>query len=290
MLDKFRIGSVDNDNTGVTVILAPEGAVGGVSVRGASPATRETDLLKSENTVEKINAVVLSGGSAFGLEAACGVMDYLYENGSGYDAGGYTVPIVVGASIYDLEKGAFDYPGKAMGYQAAKCADKDMRCGRVGAGKSATVGKILGMKHASPGGLGIAVSKVGGAEVAVISAVNALGDVVDDKGKVLAGTTLMGLNLNTERTLKMKGKTDNLLGKNTTISCIITNAKFTKTQMNRLCDIAHDGYARAIKPVHTMYDGDAVFGMASGEAETDFFIFSVAIPDLVAEAIRKAVK
>lgn len=291
MLDKFKIGHADNDNTGVTVILSEGGATGGVHVMGGAPATRETDLLKSGNTVQKINAVVLAGGSAYGLEAASGVMEYLREKGFGYDAGGYIVPIVTGACIYDLEKGDFDYPKKEMGYDACRLAKvNNFFSGSFGGGKCATVGKILGMKCAENGGVGVAFTKTGGAEMAVITVVNALGDVVDKNGDVIAGAKVLGLHIGAKKAIETRGKIQNLTAKNTTISCILTNAKLTKTEVNRLCEIAHDGYAMAISPVHTMYDGDAIFGMASGEVEADFFSMCVAAPGLVAEAIRNAVK
>lgn len=291
MLDKFKIGHADNDNTGVTVILAENGATGGVHVMGGAPATRETDLLKSGNTVQKINAVVLAGGSAYGLESACGVMDYLREKGFGYDAGGYVVPIVTGACIYDLEKGDFDYPKKEMGYEACVAAkENNFFSGSFGGGKCATVGKVLGMKCAENGGVGVAFTKIGGAEMAVVTVVNALGDVVDKGGEILAGAKVMGLHVGAKKAIETRGKVLNLTAKNTTISCILTNAELTKTEVNRLCEIAHDGYAMAISPVHTMYDGDAIFGMASGEVKADFFSMCVAAPTLVAEAIRNAVK
>ena len=291
MLDKFKIGHADNDNTGVTVILSEGGATGGVHVMGGAPATRETDLLKSGNTVQKINAVVLAGGSAYGLEAASGVMEYLREKGFGYDAGGYIVPIVTGACIYDLEKGDFDYPKKEMGYDACRLAkENNFFSGSFDGGKCATVGKILGMKCAENGGVGVAFTKTGGAEMAVITVVNALGDVVDKNGDAIAGAKVMGLHVGAKKAIETRGKIQNLTAKNTTISCILTNAKLTKTEVNRLCEIAHDGYAMAISPVHTMYDGDAIFGMASGEVEADFFSMCVAAPGLVAEAIRNAVK
>lgn len=291
MLDKFKIGYLNNENTGVTVILAEDGATGGVSVRGAAPATRETDLLKSENTVQDVNAVVLSGGSAFGLEASCGVVQYLHEQNKGYKTLKYRVPIVVGASIYDLENGKFDYPDKQMGYEASKLAKaENFQSGLVGAGRRATVGKIMGAHCTRQSGAGFATTKIGGAEIAVISIVNAFGDVYDENGKIMAGTHIFGKNINTEKTINNLGKIENMIGKNTTISCFLTNAKFTKTQMNRLCDIAHDGYPLAIKPVHTMFDGDAIFGMASGDAKADFFTVSCALPNLVAKAIRNAVE
>lgn len=291
MLNKFKIGNYNTDNTGVTVIIAEEGATGGVSVRGASPATRETDLLKDGNSVDKVNAVVLSGGSAFGLEAACGVMEYLKEKGFGYNAGKYNVPIVVGASIYDLEKGEFDYPDKEAGYKCAFFASSgNLEQGKIGGGKCATVGKALGMACAEAGGLGVAQTKLGKIELAVISVVNPLGDVVDEKCKILAGAKVAGVHVGTEKAILTKMKLTGNTVSNTTISCILTNATFTKTQLNKLCDIAHDGYAQAIRPSHTQFDGDAIFGLASGEVEGDYLAVAVALPGLVAEAVRNAVK
>lgn len=189
MLDKFKIGHFtdETNGTGVTAIICEDGAVGGVSVRGAAPATRETDLLSPEKTVEKVNAVVLSGGSAFGLEASCGVMQYLSEQGKGFKVGKQVVPIVVGASIFDLEYKNFAFPDKAAGYSAAKNAkENDFSSGNIGAGTGATVGKLLGMESAAKAGLGVASVTINGVEVAVISVVNALGDVVDN-GKIIAG-------------------------------------------------------------------------------------------------------
>ena len=270
MTDKFLIGHAEDKDkvTGVTVILAKEGAVGGVSVRGAAPGTRETDLLKDGNTVEKINAVVLAGGSAFGLDSCSGVAEYLRECGSGFKAGKFTVPIVCGAVLFDLECGEFAYPDKAMGYAAAKSAVSENRLsGNIGAGTGATVGKLMGIASASRGGLGFAAKTLpGGAEVAAIVAVNALGDIYDGFGNIIAGINCGGEAVSSLDILTAGAfRGDSLKGKNTTIGCILTNAVLSKTQANRLAEIAHDGYALAIRPVHTEYDGDAVFVMASGE-------------------------
>lgn len=290
MLDKFKIGHFtdETNGTGVTAIICEDGAVGGVSVRGAAPATRETDLLSPEKTVEKVNAVVLSGGSAFGLEASCGVMQYLSEQGKGFKVGKQVVPIVVGASIFDLEYKNFAFPDKAAGYSAAKNAkENDFSSGNIGAGTGATVGKLLGMECAAKAGLGVASVTINGAEVAVISVVNALGDVVDN-GKIIAGikspdgSFLDSLKVFTAGTVGQHGA-------NTTIGCVLTNAKITKVQANHLADLAHDGLARAISPSHTNFDGDAYFALASNEKSIEFNILTALVPQLTEKSIHAAV-
>ena len=278
MLKGFLIGNYTDNivKTGVTAILCPNGAIAGVSVRGGAPATHETDCLKSENTVQKINAVVLSGGSAFGLEAISGVMQYLSEHGYGFNAGGYKVPICTGASVYDLEYGAFGFPDKAAGYKAASVAEevKDL-CGCIGAGTGATVAKMNGMKSAKPSGMAVVTAKKGDLEVAVVTVVNALGNIYDPMtGAPIAisdGAAPSG-NLNT------------------TISCVLTNAVLTKAQANKLADTTQDAYARCIRPVHTILDGDSVFVMASGETEVPFLELQMLTEEVCAAAIIKAVK
>ncbi len=288
MLQKFKIGhwSDEKNKTGVTAILATEGAVGGCSIKGAAPATRETDLLREDKTVQKINAVTLSGGSAFGLEAACGVMQWLFENGYGYDAGGYKVPIVVGASLYDLEYGNFAFPDKAAGFAAADSAvEGNFVSGDIGAGAGATVGKIFRMKCAMKGGLGVKTFEKDGLEIAVFSAVNALGDIIDDNGKIIAGARLGKKSF--VGSAKFYAAYEKMLKKqNTTISCIITNATLTKQQANLLANKAHEGYKSAISPSHTMFDGDAIFVMASGDKNVDFNFLLDIISPLVSEAVR----
>jgi L-aminopeptidase/D-esterase-like protein len=291
MTDKFLIGHAgDNDKgTGVTVILAKDGATGGVSVRGCAPGTRETDLLKNGNSVEKINAVVLSGGSAFGLDACSGVMEYLRERGVGFKAGGTRVPIVCGAVLYDLEYKTFAYPDKAMGYAAASAATAgNTQKGNVGAGIGATVGKLAGAACAMKGGLGIYTMPVGGAAVTAIVAVNAVGDIYDGKGSIIAGARRGGgfvdlLSMLTEGAASFDDGEN--AGKNTTIGCILTDAVLTKEQANKLADIAHDGYAQAIRPVHTVLDGDTVFAMASGEKKVGFIQLCAAAPECMRRAI-----
>lgn len=288
MLDKFKIGhwTDQEKGTGVSVILCEEGAIAGGSIQGAAPATRETDLLRVDKTVQKINAVTLSGGSAFGLEASCGVMQYLYEQSFGYDTGAYKVPIVVGASLYDLEYKSFAYPNKDDGYMAAKNAKaENFEAGNIGAGTGATVGKIFKMKGCMKGGLGVQTYKEDNLEIAVFVAVNALGDIIDQNKKIIAGAKLG------KKHFAGSAKYYNLFAKtfkkmNTTISCIITNAKLNKEQANAIADIAHKGYDLAIKPSHTVFDGDAVFCMASAEVKTDFEKLKTIIPELVSQSIR----
>ncbi len=292
MLDKFKIGHFTDTEkgTGCTVIIAEDGAIGGCSIRGSSPATRETDLLKTEKTVQTINSVVLSGGSAFGLEASSGVMDYLFENGKGYNAGKYNVPIVVAASIYDLEYREFSYPNKQAGYEAAKNATvNNFQKGIVGGATGSTISKALGMESAVKTGLGVQTYCMNGLEIAVVMLVNALGDVVKD-GKIIAGATdENGEFLSMKRIFTLGGLGTEPKSANTTVGCIITNAVLTKAQSNLLADLAHDGFALALSPGHTRYDGDAMFTMASGEKKVPFDTLAALIPDLVAKAIQSAV-
>jgi L-aminopeptidase/D-esterase-like protein len=293
MTDKFLIGHASDPDkgTGVTVILAKYGAVGGVSVRGAAPGTRETDLLRCGNSVEKINAVVLSGGSAFGLDSCSGVMEYLKEEGVGFKAGSARVPIVCGAVLYDLEYKGFAYPDKAMGYLAARSASaNNQKRGNVGAGTGATVGKLAGASCAVKGGLGVCSVMVGKIEVIAIVAVNAVGDVYNERNEIIAGAKRGGKFLNSLSML-IEGLTsdaDGLAGKNTTIGCILTNAVLTKEQANKLADIAHDGYAQAIKPVHTTFDGDTIFAMASCERKGEFIQICAAATECMRRAIVSA--
>lgn len=290
MLEKFKIGHYTNQEkgTGCTVILCEDGATAGVSVRGSAPATRETDLLKPDKTVEKVNAVVLSGGSAFGLEAACGVMDFLKEKNFGYNAGKYRVPIVTGASLYDLEFGEFAYPDKQAGYTAAQTATVDnFAQGNIGAGTGATVSKICGIECAAKAGIGVQTYCLNGLEIAVIVAVNALGDIVSD-GRIIAGAKTEDGDFIDCMKIMSSGSLE-LKNSNTTIGCILTNAKLTKLQANILADLAHDGFALSISPSHTRFDGDAMFVMTEGEKEIEFNILTSLIPTLTAKAIQNSV-
>ena len=292
MLNKFLIGhETDLDNgTGVTVILAVDGAIGGVSVRGAAPGTRETDLLRPMNTVQHVHAVVLAGGSAFGLDASSGVMKYLHEQGIGFQAGAHIVPIVTSAVIFDLNYKNFAYPDGEMGYTAAKNATYDHTLqGNIGAGSGATIGKILGPDHASKGGLGIATLQLkDGVMITAVVVVNAVGDIYNNAGEFLAGVKHPS-GRSTIDLLLDGASTHDILGQNTTIGCVLTNAKLTKEAANKLADIAHDGFALAIKPVHTTLDGDTMFALSSNEIETDFLTLQTACVQVVQQAIINAV-
>lgn len=260
--------------TGVTAILVPEGAVCGSDVRGGAPGTRETDLTKPGHLVEKAHAVVLSGGSAYGLAAASGVMNWLEKQNVGMDVGVAKVPIVPGAVIFDLAFGAADVrPGEHEGMLAAQAASaEECRQGYVGAGTGATVGKCFGAACAQRGGLGSATVELpDGVKVSAIVVVNALGDIYDVEGKIIRGAQKDGQFLNTAEQLLQGRGSEALPGANTTIGCVVTNAQLTKEQANRVATVAHNGYALAIRPVHTMMDGDTIFVLATGKksAKTD---------------------
>ncbi len=281
--------------TGCTVVICREGAVGGVDVRGSAPGTRETDLLRPTNLVQKIHAVALCGGSAFGLAAANGVMKYLEEQGVGFDAGVAKVPIVAGAVIFDLAYGDSQArPDENMGYQACKNAsDGVVAQGSVGAGTGATVGKILGMKNSMKGGIGTASIRLpGGVVVGAIVVVNALGDVVEaDTGRILAGArdpdTLKFID--SRRFLLENGAPGDAVAGNTTIGVIATNARLNKEQANKIASMAHDGLALAIRPVHTMLDGDTLFTLATGDIEADVNVIGTAAVEAVARAVVNGV-
>lgn len=294
----IKIGHAQNiaGGTGCTVILCEKGAWAGVDVRGGAPASRETDLLNPVNMVEQIHAVILSGGSAYGLDAAAGVMAFLEEKEIGFNVGVGVVPIVCGASLFDLIVGDPKCrPDKDMGYQACENAGiEPVAEGNVGAGTGAAVGKFLGMEHMMKGGLGTYALEIGGLQVGAVVAVNALGDVVDvDTGKKIAGLLNddhTGLS-NTEETMYAQfAQNKNVFSGNTTICCVVTNAKLTKTQANKLASMAHDGLARAIRPVHTMADGDTVFLMATGEIQAMPDAVGALAAEVVARAINRAVR
>lgn len=400
-IEGFKLGNAEDlkAGTGCTVIISEEGALAGVDVRGGAPATRETDLLKSENTVQKINAVVISGGSAFGLESASGVMNYLDEKNVGFKASGINVPIVCAASLFDLNVGSkFVRPGIDMGKKAAENAYKnEFKSGNFGAGTGTTVGKIYGIERSVKTGLGTFACQIDNLQIGAITAVNAVGDIYDDNNKIIAGplsedkteilSTIMahkerilGINNNSNANIDISGnghleksflkndisENDDLkniiekdnLGKdnleinsvekdngdesenkkianiednkirdeilriegrngegilpipdnnkpneikildgdslfsdeddmifNTTISCLITNAKLTKVQANKLSSILHDAYARAIKPVHSSLDGDTIFVMTTGKVEADFDSLAALSTDILQYAI-----
>jgi L-aminopeptidase/D-esterase-like protein len=286
--------------TGCTVVLARRGAVAGVDVRGGAPGTRETDLLDPSNTVQKVHAVVLSGGSAFGLEAAAGVVRSLEEQGIGFDVGVAKVPIVPAAVLFDLTVGGRPEirPNAESGYRAARAARSGpVAEGSVGAGAGATVGKIAGLARAMKGGLGSAsIALPDGLVVAALVAVNAVGDVVDPaSGRVIAGVrTEDGRALADARRLLRKGGFEPLArpGENTTIGVVATNASLDKARARKLAQMAHDGFARSLAPAHTPLDGDTIFALATGETpgEPDMTRIGALAAEVVAEAIVRAVR
>lgn len=287
----IHIGHADNSVTGCTAILADGGAVAGVDVRGGAPGTRETDLLHNEKAMEKINAVVLSGGSAYGLESACGVMHYLREKGEGFAIGDKVVPIVCSAVLYDLNGPDYNFPDIAMGkLAAANATSQNIVFGKVGAGTGATVGKIRGPEFASLGGIGAATVGTPDLFVTAVVAVNALGDVVDHKsGKIVAGAhDNKGEFLDTVGCI-LSGNFARLLYGNTTIGCLLTNAELNKVQANKLASAAHNGLAQSIKPVHTDHDGDTLFALSKGAAKCEFSMLCVMATEAVSRAVTSAV-
>lgn len=287
----FKIGHYDDEYTGVTVILSESGATGGVDCRGGAPGTRETDLLHNEKMMQKVNAIVLSGGSAYGLASTCGVMEYLRQKGVGYKSLGKIVPIVCGAVLYDLNQKEYHYPTAEYGLKACQNASKTTVFGNIGAGRGATVGKIRGIKNACKSGIGAATEKVLGVTVTAIVAVNAMGDIVDDEGKIIAGAKgKNGEFIDTEKCLAEGDVLKLAFGTNTTIGCILTDAKLDKVDVNRLASISHNGLARAIRPVHTMYDGDTMFCMASGKRPVaNLAVLQSAVVRATERAIQNAV-
>lgn len=268
--------------TGCTVaIFGDPGAVAGVDVRGAAPGTRETDLLDPTRMVERVHAIVLSGGSAFGLAAADGVMAYLEDKGVGLDVGPARVPIVPAAVIFDLAVGdARARPDQAAGRHACIDAEPGSPCGngRIGAGTGATVGKLLGPGTAAPGGIGTASRQLpGGGVIGALAVVNAVGDVVDAAGAVIAGPGVTDFF------------TGPVVGTNTTLVLVATDVALAKPAANRLATVSHDGLAHAIRPVHTSFDGDTIFAVSTGEAQQDALTLEIAAVDVVARAVRAAV-
>jgi L-aminopeptidase/D-esterase-like protein len=258
--------------TGCTVVIVREGAVAGVDVRGAAPGTRETDLLAPTHLIERVHGVLLAGGSAWGLDAASGVMRWLEEQGVGFPVGPLRLPIVPGAVLFDLMLGdASVRPDAAAGYRACELASaKAPAQGNVGAGTGAVVGKIFGIERAMKGGIGSASVTVEGITVGALVACNAVGDVIDpDTAQVVAGArSRNGKSLFDSRRALLRGEAPKplLAGTNTTIGVIATDAVITKAQASRLATMAHDGLARCINPVHTMSDGDTLFALGTGRA------------------------
>lgn len=277
--------------TGCSVILCQKGAVGGVDVRGGAPGTRETDLLNPVNLVDRVHGVLLTGGSAFGLDAAAGLMEYLENRGIGFDVGPTKVPIVTGAVLFDLDIGDFKTrPDKDMGYRACVNSEAGGHLeGSIGAGTGATVGKVLGPGGAMKGGLGSYYIQLGDLIVGALVAVNSFGDIIDPKsGHIIAGA-LAGDGKTLVDTEKVVIENYNFnkeaFGGNTSIGAVITNAQMTKAMANKASSMAHDGFARTMRPAHTMVDGDTIFTLATGEVFADIN----AVGSLAARAIEGAV-
>ncbi len=285
--------------TGCTAILTEDGAVCGVDVRGGAPGTRETDLLDPVNTVQEVHAVVLSGGSAFGLDAATGVVRFLEERGVGFAVGAAKVPIVPAAILFDLGVGDWTIrPDADAGYQAARAATAGpVPEGSVGAGAGATVGKVLGGERAMKGGLGTAAARLpGGGTVAALVAVNAFGDVIDpDTGRTVAGVRgddgkeLVGaMNV----LLSGQGVDASGKGENTSVGVVGTDVTLTQAEATKVAQMAHDGLARVIRPVHTPWDGDTLFALSTGKVEVPqpALLVGAVAAEVVAQAVRRAVR
>lgn len=266
--------------TGCTVVLAPEGAVGGVDVRGAAPATLGSDALRPGMLIERVHAVLLTGGSAFGLAAADGIMRYLEERGIGFAIGPARVPIVVGAVIFDLLNGdRRARPNAAAGYAACAAATREPEVGAVGAGTGATVAKGGDMSEIRAGGIGIASTHVDRATVAAVMVANSVGGIWDDERHEWVAP------------LTRWDRASNLLpGANTTIGVVVTDARLNKEQSNRVASVAHDGIARAVRPAHTMYDGDTMFCLATGAIAAPYDAVEAVAAEVVARAIAGGVR
>lgn len=295
-MDGFRIGNSQNSvaKTGVTVIIFDKKATVGVDVSGGGPASRETHLCDPTTADNPINAIVLSGGSAFGLAAADGVMQYLEEHGMGYDTGYARVPLVCASCIYDLNYGySKTRPDSKMGYKACKDAENNNpKSGDEGAGTGATVGKILGMERASNSGLGIFAVKLGELEVAAIVAVNALGDVFDpSNGKQIAGLRSEDGNgfVQSKNELYKIAKRTDLFSGNTTIGAVITNGNFSKAEMNKIASMTRNAYARCINPVGTLADGDTIYAASVGGVDADINVAGTLAAEVMEKAIVNAI-
>lgn len=307
-VEGIKVGQAQNDLglTGCTVILSEEGAVGGVDQRGGAPGTRETDLLRTSHLVNKVHAILLTGGSAFGLDAASGVMQYLQEKNIGYKSGPIKVPIVPAAVIFDLMIGDPSIrPTKEMGYHACLNATHEKPLeGNYGAGTGASIGKIFGMQSAMKSGIGTASMDVGGGvQVGAICVVNALGDVVDYKnGKIIAGARSIKKGpmklggdeyfadtMKVLRTFYGRRILQLMHGSNTVIGVVATNARLSKEENNKVAQMAQNGLAMTVRPANTMYDGDTIFSLSTQKRKADVNIIGAFAAIAVAEAILNAV-
>lgn len=298
-MDRVSIGHAQNEEakTGVSVIYFKNGAQAGCDISGGGPASRETPLTSPLTADNPLNAVVLSGGSAYGLAASDGVMRCLEENGIGYNTGNALVPLVCQSCIYDLGYGQSNVrPDAAMGYEACKKALEscDDSMGNVGAGTGASVGKLLGMKQATKSGLGIYAIQVGELKIAAVVAVNAFGDIFNpENGQKVAGlldpTRKVFIDLE-QAFLSFMSAPRDLFNSNTTIGCVITNAKFDKAKLNKIASMTRNAYARCINPVGTMADGDSIYACSVGEVISDVNLVGTLSAKVMQKAILKAIE
>lgn len=296
-IEGVRIGNAQDEEakTGVTVLLFDQGAEVGVDISGGGPASRETPLAFPVTADNPVNAIVLSGGSAFGLAAGDGVMHYLEEHGVGYETGYAKVPLVCQSCIYDLGCGRADIrPDADMGYAACVDAEKNKPLtGSVGAGTGATVGKLCGMERSMKAGLGIHAVAVGELQMAAVVVVNALGDIYDpENGRKLSGLrSADGQGFaDTCQILYQISQHQDLINSNTTIGVIVTNGSFSKTEMNKIASMAGNAYGRCIRPVGTMADGDTIYAASTGKVEADLNMAGTLAAEVMAQAIKKAVQ
>ena len=293
-----RIGQVEEPvgATGCTVLIREQGMRAGLDVRGGGPASRETELLKPLANAQEIHAVLLAGGSAFGLGAANGVLAYLEEHGIGLDVGVTKVPLVVQSDLFDLTVGdASARPDSAMGYEAARRAMEapNYQDGNFGAGCGATVGKCAGMECCMKGGIGSYAVQLGVLKIGAVVAVNAFGDIFDWKtGRKVAGLLTgdkTGFRSTTELMRERMAPNDNKFADNTTLGVVMTNAFFGKAQLCKIAGMAHDGYARSIRPVHTSVDGDSIYALSVGDVQADQDLVGTLAAEVMSEAILRAV-
>lgn len=297
-IENIKIGNAQNSlaGTGCTVILCGQGAPAGLAVFGGGPASRESQLLKSTAAADVIHAVLLSGGSAFGLDAAGGVQKYLEERKIGVDVGVTTVPLVCQSCLFDLTVGdVYVRPDRDMGYAACLASEKfEYQDGNYGAGTGATVGKLYGMDYCMKSGIGSYAVQIGDLKVAAVVAVNALGDIFDWKtGEKKAGLLAedrRAFRSTQEEVFKSYEVVKNKFVGNTTIGVVITNAKFQKPELNKLAQMAHNGYARSIYPVNTSADGDSIYALSVGTVKADQDVVGTLAAQVVSEAILKAVE
>lgn len=313
-IENIKIGNAEDieAGTGCTVVICERGAVAGLDVRGGGPASRETELCKPTSAQGFINAVLLSGGSAFGLDAAGGVMEYLEKKNIGFDVGVTKVPLVCQSCIFDLTVGDMSVrPDKAMAIRACEASEENNPCmGNYGAGTGASVGKLGGMDTAMKGGLGSYAVQLGDLKVGAIVAVNACGDIYDyDTNEIIAGMinadksayvnmeqmlymmteqAMAGKNMG-QNTTEQNIMENNTKMQNTTIGVVITNAAFDKSQMNKIASMAHNGYARTIKPVHTSMDGDSIYALSVGDVKADMDVVGTLAANVMGHAVCDAI-